>query len=184
VSFAPAGESLEGYLLPETYEFAYGTAAEDLVRRMVEELDRQFVKPNADAIAASKLSLHEIVTLASLVEREAKVAADRAKIAGVLTNRLSRGMKLQCDATVQYALGEHKPRLTFADLKVDSPYNTYLHAGLPPGPIACPGIASLRAALQPERTDALFYVARPDGSHVFTRTYEEHLAAIAQIRGE
>jgi len=184
VSFEPPAESLEGYLLPETYEFTFEATPSDIVRRMARELDAQFVGPNAEAIAGSKLSLHEIITLASLVEREAKVAGDRPKIAGVLINRLAQGMKLQCDATVQYALGEHKARLTFADLKVDSPYNTYLHAGLPPGPIAAPGIASLRAALRPAKTDALFYVARPDGSHVFTRTYEEHLAAIERIRGD
>lgn len=176
--------TLEGYLLPETYEFALGTTADDIVLRMVRELQDRFVKPNAEAIGASALSLHQIVTLASLVEREARVPEDRPKIAGVLINRLDRGMKLQCDATVQYALGEHKQRLTFQDLKVDSPYNTYLHKGLPPGPIACPGLASLQAALHPARTDALFYVAKPDGSHVFSRTYEEHQAAIRKIRGQ
>ncbi len=184
VSFALPRGSVEGYLLPETYEFRLDAGAETIVRRMAGELDKQFATPNAEAIEASGLSLHEIITLASLVEREAKVAVDRAKIAGVLTNRLTIGMKLQCDATVQYALAEHKSRLTFEDLKVDSPYNTYLHKGLPPGPIAAPGIASLQAALEPAETDALFYVARADGSHVFTRTYEEHKAAIRQIRGE
>ena len=184
VSFPPPpGPDLEGYLLPQTYEFTFGVSAAEIVRRMASELDAEFVRPNAGEIAASKLTLHEIITLASLVEREARVDEDRPKIAGVLMNRLARGMKLQCDATVQYALGEHKSRLTFEDLKVDSPYNTYLHEGLPPGPIACPGIASLNAALHPAAIDALFYVARPDGTHVFTRTYEEHLAAIRRIRG-
>jgi UPF0755 protein len=184
VEFDLPKSSLEGYLLPETYEFALDTDARQIVLRMVRELEREFVTPNAEAIAASKLNLHEIITLASLVEREARVAEERATIAGVLTNRLDIGMKLQCDATVQYALDEHKPRLTFNDLKVESPYNTYLHKGLPPGPIAAPGLACLEAALHPARTDALFYVARPDGRHVFARTYEEHLAAIRTIRGE
>jgi len=185
VSFKPEGETLEGYLLPETYEFAYGTPAEGLVLRMVQELDNQFVKPNAAAIAASPLTLHQIITLASLVEREAKVAEDRPKIAGVLRNRLARGMKLQCDATVQYALGQHKPRLTFRDLRVPSPYNTYLHAGLPPGPIASPGLASLRAALNPASSDALYFVARGDGTSQFSRTLEEHNQAVVryQLKG-
>jgi len=184
VEFDLPDTDLEGYLLPETYEFALDVDARQIVVRMVRELEIEFVTPNAEAIAASKLNLHEIITLASLVEREARVDDERAIIAGVLTNRLAIGMKLQCDATVQYALDEHKPRLTFEDLKVESPYNTYLHEGLPPGPIAAPGIASLEAALHPAKTDALFYVARPDGRHVFTRTYAEHLAAIREIRGE
>ena len=184
VKFDLPRHSLEGYLLPETYEFALDADARQIVVRMVRELEREFVTPNAEAIAASKLNLHQIITLASLVEREAKVDHERAIIAGVLMNRLDIGMKLQCDATVQYALDKHKSRLTFADLKVESPYNTYLHKGLPPGPIAAPGIASLEAALHPAKTDALFYVARPDGRHVFTRTYAEHLAAIRKIRGE
>lgn len=184
VEFDLPESGLEGYLLPETYEFALDTDAQQIVARMVRELEREFVTPNAEAIAASKLNLHEIITLASLVEREARVGDERATIAGVLTNRLDIDMKLQCDATVQYALDEHKPRLTFDDLKVDSPYNTYLHKGLPPGPIAAPGLACLEAALHPAQTDALFYVAQPDGRHVFTRTYEEHLAAIRKIRGE
>jgi len=175
--------TLEGYLFPETYDFTYDDGPGAIVVRMVRELHSRFVAPDREAIAARGLSLHEIITLASLVEREAKVDRERALIAGVIQNRLDRGMRLQIDATVQYALPEHKPRLTYEDLRVQSPYNTYLHAGLPPGPIAAPGLASLRAALHPSQTDALFYVARPDGTHVFTRTYEEHLRAIDQIRG-
>lgn len=174
---------LEGYLFPETYDFRYDDPPATMVRAMVRELDERFVAPNREAIAARGLSLHEIITLASLVEREARVPQERALIAGVIQHRLDIGMRLQIDATVQYALPEHKSRLTFADLKVDSPYNTYLHAGLPPGPIASPGLPSLMAALRPARTDALFYVARPDGTHLFTRTYEEHQQAIRSIRG-
>ncbi len=175
--------TLEGYLFPETYDFTYDDGPGRIVVRMVRELHDRFVAPNREAIAARGLSLHEIITLASLVEREARVDHERALIAGVIQNRLDRGMRLQIDATVQYALPEHKPRLTFEDLQVRSPYNTYLYAGLPPGPIAAPGLASLMAALKPAQTDALFYVARGDGTHVFTRTYEEHLRAIRQIRG-
>jgi len=104
-------------------------------------------------------------------------------IAGGLVNRLAKGMRLQCDATVQYALGDHKARLTYADLKVNSPYNTYLHAGLPPGAICNPGLDCLEAALKPAKVPYLFYVARANGTHVFTNTYEQHLAAIKQVRG-
>jgi UPF0755 protein len=177
-------DSLEGYLFPETYDFEVGTSAADMAARMLRELYDQFVKPYEQQIADSKLSLHEIITLASLVEREAKVPDERELIAGVLMNRLDGGMLLQCDASVQYALGEHKPRLTYDDLKVESPYNTYLHEGLPPGPIAAPGLDSLRAALSPTQTEFLYYVAKPDGGHVFSKTYDEHLAAIAQVRSQ
>jgi UPF0755 protein len=176
-------DSLEGYLFPETYDFVYDIEAEAIVARMVRELDRRFYQPHRLAIEERGLTLHEIVTLASLVEREARVPEERARIAGVIQNRLDRGMKLQIDATVQYALPEHKERLLFEDLEVESPYNTYLHEGLPPGPIASPGLPSLMAALQPESTEALFYVARPDGSHIFSPTYREHQQAIEQIRG-
>lgn len=175
--------SLEGYLFPETYDFRYDAGAEAIVRRMVRELEKRLHEPHREEIEARGLSLHEIITLASLVEREARLDAERELIAGVIQNRLDRDMRLQIDATVQYALPEHKERLLYEDLRVDSPYNTYRHHGLPPGPIASPGLPSLMAALRPARTDALFYVARPDGSHVFTPTYEEHLRAIQRIRG-
>jgi len=120
---------------------------------------------------------------AEQTEREAAVDDERPVIAGVLYNRLRTGMRLQCDATVQYALGKHKSRLLYSDLKVKSPYNTYLHAGLPPGPICSPSTASMIAALRPAKHDYLFYVARGGGRHQFTRTYEEHLKAIEAIRG-
>lgn len=178
----PSG-SLEGYLFPTTYALPVGEKPAFVVSEMVASFNEFFFKPNRSAIAGSPLNLHEIVTLASLVEREARVAAERQMIAGVLVNRLNKGMRLQCDATVQYALGNHKARLTFADLKVDSPYNTYLHEGLPPGAICNPGLDCLMAALKPAKVSYLFYVARANGSHVFTRTYEEHLQAIKQVRG-
>jgi UPF0755 protein len=137
----------------------------------------------ADDLRRSKRSLADIVTIASLIEREARIGKDRPLISGVIHNRLRKGMRLQVDATVLYALGEHKGRVTYEDLKVDSPFNTYRHKGLPPHPICNPGEASIRAALRPAKTEYLFYVARPDGSHVFTRTYAEHQQAIRAIRG-
>ena len=178
------GDNLEGYLFPETYDFEQGSEPSEMAARMVRELNERFVKPNKQRIAASKLSLHEIITLASLVEREARVAQERPRIAGVLMNRLNRDMPLQCDATVQYALGAHRERLLYEDLKVDSPYTTYLHKGLPPGPICAPGLESLLAALSPAQTEFLYYVARPDGKHVFSKTYEEHQAAIRRVRSQ
>lgn len=175
--------SLEGYLFPSTYTFPVGEKPEFIVGELLAGLNERFCKPNRAALAASKLKLHDVVTLASLVEREARVGKERPIIAGVLVNRLRKGMRLQCDATVQYALGDHKARLTYADLKVNSPYNTYLHKGLPPGAICNPGLACLEAALKPAKVPYLFYVARPNGTHVFTNTYAQHLAAIKQIRG-
>jgi UPF0755 protein len=120
--------------------------------------------------------------MASLVEREARLPEERALIAGVLFNRLHRRMLLEVDATVLYALGRHKSVVTYKDLEVNSPYNTYRHIGLPPGPIANPGVAAIEAALTPAVTDYLYYVARADGSHVFSRTYQEHLAAVRRQR--
>ena len=120
---------------------------------------------------------------ASLIEREARADSDRARIAGVIDNRLQKKIKLQIDAAVLYGR-EHKTRILDADLKRDSPYNTYLHPGLPIGPIACPGMNSLLAALHPEHNDYLYYVARPTGYHIFTRTFAEHEAAVKQARAE
>jgi len=183
LDFALPRGRLEGYLFPSTYTFNVGEKPELLVSEMVAALDGVFVKPNQEEIRRQKLSVPELVTLASLIEREARVARERPLIAGVIMNRLAKGMRLQVDATVQYALGEHKSRLLYKDLKVNSPYNTYLHAGLPPGPICNPGLDCLMAALRPAKTDALFYVAKADGTHVFSKTYQEHLQAIRKVRG-
>lgn len=174
--------SLEGYLFPTTYSFPVGEKPEFVVGEMAATLNQVFVKPNQDAIRKNELSLHQLITLASLVEREARVEAERPLIAGVLMNRLKKKMLLQCDATVQYALGNHKARLLYSDLKVASPYNTYRHLGLPPGPICNPGLPSLLAALHPQSSPYLFYVARPNGTHIFTSTYSEHQQAIKQAR--
>jgi len=179
----PAG-SLEGYLFPDTYRVDVGETAADIAGQML----RRFGQVVAQGMFHSKptygdRSLREIVILASLVEAEAKREKERPLIAGVLMNRLRRGMKLECDATVQFALGDgRKSRLTHEDLLIDSEYNTYRHLGLPPGPICNPGEASLRAAMDPARVRYLYYVARDDGSHVFSETFAQHQAAIARVR--
>lgn len=172
--------SLEGYLFPDTYDFAVGSDEADVVRTMVQRF-RTVVLPAFEA-ASTSLGLHEVVTLASIVELEAQLPQERPLIAGVYLNRLRAGMRLQADPTVRYALEEPPSRLLFVHLEVDSPYNTYRHVGLPPGPIASPGLAAISAVLEPEATDMLFFVARGDGSHQFSRTYEEHLAAIQSLR--
>lgn len=173
----------EGYLFPDTYFFPAGASSYEIVARMFEELARRFAARHRNEIRQSKLSLHELVTLASIVEREAEVDRERPLIAQVFINRLDIGMKLESCATVQYALPRHKSRLLFADLKVQSPYNTYIHKGLPPGPICSPGEASLLAVLRPQETDALYFVSRGDGTHRFSRTFGEHESAIKEIRG-
>lgn len=176
--------TLEGYLFPDTYDVT-GTETtqqtmERMIRRFSEVVWQDLFKEKP---SRNGLTLHQAVTLASLVEGEARVPSERPLIAGVLLNRIRKGMLLQCDATVQYALGDRHARLLERDLKIDNPYNTYLYPGLPPGPIGNPGRASIEAALRPAASPYLFYVAKGDGSHVFTRTYSEHLAAIARIRG-
>jgi len=178
-----AAQSLEGYLFPATYVFEYGTEPAALVREMAEAFRSRVIEGMAGDLARSRYTLHEVVTIASMIEREARVGKDRPLIASVIYNRLAKGMPLQIDATVLYALGEHKERITSKDLQVDSPFNTYRRKGLPPHAICNPGAASIRAALRPAKTGYLFYVAKPDGSHVFTKTYEDHLKAIRAIRG-
>ncbi|MBE0466764.1 MAG: endolytic transglycosylase MltG [Candidatus Desulforudis sp.] len=175
----PTGQySLEGYLYPDTYLVAPGAGEGEIVRFMLsrfeEEVERLDLTTRADEYG---LTLHEAVTLASLIEREARVAEERRVISGVIHNRLERGMLLQVCATVIYALGDCSREVVLeADLEVDSPYNTYLHPGLPPGPIASPGRDSLLAAVDPEEHDYLYYVVKPDGSHAFSRTLAEHNA--------
>lgn len=129
------------------------------------------------------MTRHQVVTLASIVEKEVRQGAERPTVAGVYSNRLTRGMLLQADPTIQFALKRRRPaRVLFRDLRVDSPYNTYRRAGLPPGPIASPGAKSIEAALYPADVDFLYFVAHPDGHHEFRRTYREHLEAIRMVR--
>ena len=177
-------KTLEGYIFPDTYLFEPNTSPEKVVERMLSNFTVRFYRPYQQEIQASKHNLHALVTAASLIEREAKVGSDRARIAGVLENRLARKMLLQIDATVLYALKKHKSRVLYKDLLVNSPYNTYRYRGLPPAPIACPGIAALESALRPEKHNYFYYVARPNGEHIFTRTPAEHEQAKRQARAE
>lgn len=180
------GPTLEGYLFPETYQFAERTPPERILLSMTERY-RAFWGPEERAqLDSLGLSEQELVTLASIVEKEARVSDERPVIAGVYLNRLEIGMLLQADPTVQFALDSVRARLLYADIDrvADNPYNTYTHAGLPPGPIASPGEAALRATLEPADVPYLFFVARPDGSHEFTRTEREHINAKNRIRRE
>lgn len=177
-------QDVEGYLFPSTYDFPYECTGEQAVLLMLEQF-RTVVEPLLAKYPNRPLSLKETVILASLVEREAQVASERPLIAGVYINRLKKGMKLECDATVQFALGKQKEILLYSDLEIASPYNTYRFPGLPPGPICSPGAASLEAAFNPKKSDYLFYVrndVKNDGSHVFGRDFQEHNANIAKYQ--
>lgn len=167
--------TLEGYLFPETYLVDPEIDARGLVRLMVGEFQRTFDAEWRERAEELGRSVREIVTLASIVEEEARVTEERPVIAGVYWNRLGIGMKLEADPTVQYALGAHRQRVLYRDLEVDSPYNTYLYSGLPPGPIASPGRASLEATLFPDSVPWLFFFATGEGGrHTFSRTFAEH----------
>ncbi|MDK2820133.1 MAG: hypothetical protein PWP31_98 [Clostridia bacterium] len=173
---------LEGFLFPDTYIVAKDTTPEKIIEMMLGRFEQVYEEISKGKNPVANYSIREIVILASIVEREAKVDAERAKIAGVFVNRLKRGMKLRSCATVEYLLPETKPVLTYDDLEIESPYNTYKVYGLPPGPISNPGRASLMAALEPEETDYLYFTAKPDGTHYFSRTLSEHNQATARYQ--
>ncbi|MES2522284.1 MAG: endolytic transglycosylase MltG [Gemmatimonadota bacterium] len=175
-------ETLEGYLFPATYTFAVGTTAREAVTAMLERFETVW-KPEWNArLTELNISRHEAMTMASIVEKEARKAEERPIISAVYWNRVKKRMPLQADPTVQYALPEHTERVLYKDLEVDSPYNTYRNAGLPPGPIASPGEASIAAALAPANVPYLYFVAHPDGHHEFRTTFAEHERAIAEVR--
>lgn len=171
---------IEGYLFPETYMMPWGASAEMVVMVMRSQFDSVWDRLHAQF--EPTLSLHEIVTLASMIEAEATVSEERRRISSVFHNRLKRRMKLQCDPTVIYAMGGLDRPLNRKDWKYDSPYNTYRVFGLPPGPICNPGEAALRAALNPDETDYLYFMARGDGTHIFSRTLSEHEAAYRAVK--
>lgn len=173
----PAAD-VEGYLFPATYEFGDSINAGAAVDTMLLTFERRW-KPAWDStLTRQGRSRHDLVTLASIVEKEARRSGERPLIAAVYMNRLRSGARLQADPTVLYAMGLVAKRVLFADLKVQSPYNTYRVSGLPPGPIASPGTASLAAAVLPAKSDAMFFVAFPDGHSQFSKTFAEHRAAV------
>ncbi|MDI9447867.1 MAG: endolytic transglycosylase MltG [Bacillota bacterium] len=174
----PKGERrLEGYLFPDTYRVTRGDSVRFLIDNMLKRFDLEMEELDYPSRAEKAgLTLHEAVTIASLIEREAKIDEERPLISGVIHNRMEKSMLLQIDATVQYALGTNKAQIYYKDLEVDSPYNTYKNNGLPPGPIAMPGRSSLLAAVEPAETAYLYYVARPDGSHAFATNNTDHEA--------
>jgi UPF0755 protein len=176
--------TLEGYLFPDTYIFSYGTSPRVAVREMVNRFLHVWEPAWDDRLQQLAMSRNDIITLASIIEREARLPEERPVISAVYHNRLRLQMPLQADPTVEYALGAHHERLYYRDLEVESPYNTYRHPGLPPGPIASPGKASIEAALFPAAVPYLYFVASPDGHHEFRTTFKAHTEAVQQARRE
>ncbi len=178
---------LEGYLFPDTYRFAKATPASVVAATMAARFGKAFGGAEARRAAELRMTVREVVTLASLIEKETAVPEERPLVSAVFHNRLRIGMKLDCDPTVIYALkkdGLWRGRLLLKDLKYPSPYNTYVSPGLPPGPICSPGEGSLRAALRPAAGEYLYFVADADGRHTFSRSYREHLAAVRRYRAK
>jgi UPF0755 protein len=172
----------EGFLFPDTYRIAEGTPPGAVAAMQIQRFRQIFTPEMHEEAQRLKMSVAEVVTLASIIEKEAMLPEERPIISAVFHNRLRLKRPLESCATVQYALGYHKPKLTYDDLEINSPYNTYRNAGLPPAPIANPGLDSILAALYPAEVDYLYFVAKSDGSHVFTKTYNDHLRAQRNLK--
>src|SRR5262245_52693868 len=176
------GPSAEGYLFPDTYHFVLGMTPEQMLGRMVQRMQAKLTPEVRERARARGANVHALLTLASIIEREAVVADERPLISAVFWNRLRLGMPLQADPTVQYAVGKERRALTRADLAADHPYNTYQRAGLPPGPIASPGWSAIDAALDPAPVKYLFFVKKDDQHHYFSTSVEEHNSAVTRYR--
>jgi len=174
--------SVEGYLFPDTYRFVRGMTPEQMLGRMVQRMQAKVTSELRERARARGLDLHDLLTLASIVEREAVAADERPIIAAVFLNRLRLGMPLQADPTVQYAVGKERRALSRADLATDHPYNTYQRSGLPPGPIASPGLSAVEAVLQPAPVKYLYFVKKDDQRHHFSVDLEEHNSAVTRYR--
>lgn len=178
-------QNLEGYLFPETYHIPKNTSEEELIENMVSQFKKTFNPQWRERTREMGMNIREVVTLASLIEEETSVPEEKSLVSSVFHNRLKLGMKLDCDPTIIYALkkkDEYQGRLRNKDLKLDSPYNTYLYKGLPPSPISNPGKESLKAALFPSKTDYLYFVSKNDGTHKFSSTFKEHQKAVIKYQ--
>ena len=182
LQYGVEGGSLEGYLFPDTYRLVKGMSEEAIIHRMVRRFQEVFGPEEQARAKELEMSIPEVVTMASLIEREARVPEERPLISAVFQNRLRRGMPLQSDPTVLYALSRVSGRLTKANLQAPSPYNTYVRQGLPPGPIANPGRASILAALYPASSRYLYFVSKNDGTHAFSKTLQEHEAMVRRYQ--
>jgi UPF0755 protein len=179
-------DSLEGYLYPETYRFRRQTPADEVLRQLVQHFWDAWSEQDREQLAAQRWSLHQVVTLASIVEKETGAGFERPRIASVFDNRLKRRMRLQSDPTVIYGIlvtrGEFDGNIRRRDLEADTPYNTYTRGGIPPGPIASPGMASIRAVLTPEHSKFLYFVSQNDGTHFFSTRLKDHQNAVNRFQ--
>lgn len=172
----------EGFIFPATYDFPVGISEEEMLKIMVEQFDKKMQESGvAKTVQEKNLNMRDVVNMAAMVEMEAVFPEEQPRIAGVFLKRVAIGMPIQSDTTIQYILGAQKEIITFADTEIQNPYNTYQNMGLPPGPIASPGLKAIQAVLAPEYNEYLYFVAEKDGHHRFTKTYKEHLQAIKDI---
>ena len=180
-NFGVEASSLEGFLFPDSYRFYWGMRSEEIIAILVNQFNKHFndsLRTRAEELGFTVL---EIITLASIIEGEAMIERERPLISAVYHNRLKKGMRLQADPTIQYIIEDSPRRLLKRDLQIDSPYNTYKYSGLPPGPIKNPGLASIKASLYPADVNYLYFVAKGDGSHIFSNTLKQHLRAKSQF---
>ncbi len=175
-------KNLEGYLFPETYRFGKNSSEEIIIKTMVAEFFQRFGPAKRQSAQEIGMSVHQVVTLASLIEKETAVESERTLISAVFHNRLKKRIRLECDPTVIYALESFDGNIKKKDLSVDSPYNTYRYHGLPPGPIANPGEDSIHAALLPADSQAFYFVSKNDGTHHFSKTFSEHTRAVNRFQ--
>jgi UPF0755 protein len=181
--FEIAAPSFEGYLFPDTYSFSRGTMETDILAHMASNFVKKVrIEDISRSVKDSGFTFHEVITLASLIEKETALEKEKPLVSAVLWNRLKKGMLLQCDPTVIYAIENFDGNIRKKDLKIDSPYNTYLYKGLPPGPIANPGLESIKAALRPAPENYIYFVSRKDGSHYFSSTLQEHNSAVRKYQ--
>lgn len=183
LSSVPTDASLEGYLFPDTYRVWEDELPKGLVEKQLQEFYDSIVKPNPDAESSTGMTWHQIVTLASVVEGEVRKPETRKIVAGIFLNRLKIGMALQSDATLNYVMTERNDRPTAKDLAIQSPYNTYDHPGLPPGPVGNPSLSSIEAVLHPTETDYLYFLTDQEGGIYYAKTYDEHLKNKYQVYG-
>ena len=177
-------KSLEGFLYPSTYYIDENASEKEVLSTMLSQFNKVYTDKLRDRQKELKMTTEQVINLASIVEKEAILDVDRPKIASVFYNRLEIGMPLQSDATIQYIFNERKQIVTYDDLKIDSPYNSYKNKGLPPTPISSPGIESIKATLYPEKTDYLYFVAKMDGGNNYSTNYEDHLKYVKEYKDE
>ncbi len=173
----PDNVDLEGYLFPDTYNFFKDVTEEDVIGLLMKTLTGRITEQMAKDIDDRGLTIHEILTMASIIEKEVRTDRDRRIVSGVLWNRINKNIALQVDSTVNYITGRNDPSVSIKATKIDNPFNTYMYKGLPPGPISNPGLSSIMAAIYPAETDYMFYLSKPNGETVFSRTFEEHVMA-------